>query len=122
MSGAISRIGVWARQDFWDRLGAALGSRNMWLGIAAVEAVFTLFSQMPTDTRRPVLNLTAGVISSAAVLAVIGCGWFLLLRQMTGIARVAAAVPILVLAGVARGVVLQSVLVGWDMSQPTIEG
>lgn len=122
MSGAISRIGVWARQDFWDRLGAALGSRNMWLGIAAVEAVFTLFSQMPTDTRRPVLNLTAGVISSTAVLAVIGCGWFLLLRQMTGIARVAAAVPILVLAGVARGVVLQSVLVGWDMSQPTIEG
>ena len=106
----------------WEALGEALTAQRLWLLIAAFETVLTLLSTLPGDVRRPLLNLTAGFVSSAALLAVVGCGWFVLLRHLTGVARVVAAVPVFSAAAVVRGCVLQWVLVGWDMSLPGVEG
>ncbi len=94
----------------------------MWLAIAAVEVVLTLLSQLPQDVRRPVLNVTGGLIASAALLAVIAVGWVLVLRHLTGAPRVAAAVPVVLLAAAARGGVLQWLLVAWGMSPPGAAG
>ena len=121
MSGA-TRVGGRDTTTFWGPIGDALGSRNLWLLVAALEVALTLLSPFPADVRRPALNIAAGLVSSVVLLAVIWCGWTLLLKRLTGAMRVAAAVPIIVLAGVARGAVLQSMLIAWGMSQPGVEG
>lgn len=111
-----------ARQAFWESLADALGSRNMWLYIAAFEVAVTLLSPFPGEVRRPALNLAAGVIASAALLAVFAVGWFLVLRHLHGAVRVLAALPIMILAGIARGATLQFVLTAWDMSDLGMAG
>lgn len=106
----------------WERLGQALTAKRLWLLIAAFEMLLTLLSTLPGDVRKPVLNLTAGLVSSAALLAVVGCGWFLLLRHISGGARLVLALPLIVVAGAVRGTVLQWLLVGWGISTPGIAG
>lgn len=106
----------------WELLGGALTAKRLWLLIAAFEMILTLLSTLPGDVRKPLLNLTAGFISSAALLAVVGCGWFLILRHISGITRVVAALPVIVLAGAVRGCVLQWLLVAWEVSLPGAEG
>lgn len=111
-----------ARRAFWTTLGDALGSRNLWLVIAGIEIALTLLSQVPGDVRRPTLNILAGAISSAALLAVIWLGWVLLISRLSGVLRVVAATPIVVVAGVVRGLTLQWLLVEWGMSEPGLGG
>lgn len=106
----------------WELLGQALTAKRLWLLIAAFEMALTLLSTLPGDVRKPVLNLTAGFLSSGALLAAIGCGWFLILRHISGRVRVLAAIPVIVLAGAARGIVLQWLLVGWGISTPGMAG
>lgn len=106
----------------WELLGRAMTAKRLWLLIAVFEMVLTLLSTLPGDVRKPWLNLTAGFISSAALLAVVGCGWFLLLRHLSGGARLILTVPLIVVAGVVRGTVLQWLLVGWGISPPGIAG
>lgn len=114
MSYAVTGPGT-ASSDFWDSFGNALFSRNLWLYIAAFEVAITLLSPLPGERRSPLLNLMAGVIAAAALLAVVAVGW-LLARRFTGLARVLVAVPVVVLAGVARGLTLQAVLSSWGLS------
>lgn len=106
----------------WEALGEALTARRLWLLIAAFEMALTLLSTLPGDVRKPLLNLTAGFVSSAALLSVVGCVWFVLLRHLTGVARVVAAVPIFIAAAAVRGYVLQWLLVEWGISSPGVEG
>lgn len=103
-------------------VGDALTAKRLWLLIAAFEMALTLLSTYPGDVRKPLLNLSAGFVSSAFLLGVVGLGWFLILRHLSGTARVVAALPVIVLAGAVRGCVLQWLLVSWDMSLPGIEG
>ena len=105
----------------WEALGEALTAKRLWLLIAAFEMALTLLSTLPGDVRKPILNLTAGFVSSAALLVVVGCGWFVLLRHLTGIARVGAAVPVFIAAAGMRGYVLQWLLVAWGISQPGVD-
>lgn len=106
----------------WDRLAQALTSRNLWLLIAAFEVCLTLLSTFPGDVRRPLWSAFGGVLASAAMLAVVGCAWLILLRHLSGFVRVAATIPVLALAGLARGAVLQWCLVSWGMSAPGASG
>lgn len=106
----------------WERLGSALTAHNLWIAIAVFEVSLTLLSTFPGDVRRPLWSLLGGVVASAAMLAVVVGAWFLLLRHMSGLARVAATVPVLALAGLTRGAVLQWCLVSWGMSAPGASG
>ena len=106
-----------ARADHWGALSVALTSRNLWSTIAAVEVALTLLSTLPGDVRKPLLNLTAGTVASAALLLVIGGGWALILRRLSGGWMIIAALPVIVSAAVVRGLVLQWLLVQWGMSQ-----
>lgn len=105
----------------WELIADALGSRHLWLAIALVEMALTFLSQVPGDIRRPPLNLAAGFLSSLALLLVVGLGWFLVLRRLRGGVRIIAAFPVLVLAAVVRGAILQLLLVQWGMSADGIE-
>lgn len=106
----------------WERLGPALTSRNLWIVIAAFEVFLTLLSTFPGDVRRPLWSVLGGALASAAMLGVVVSAWLLLLRRMAGLARVAATVPVLVLAGLTRGAVFQWCLVSWGMSEPGASG
>lgn len=105
-----------------DAVGDAFASRNVWLLVASVEVMLTLISPVPGDVRNPTLDLLAGLASSAVLLGVIWCGWILGLRRLVGLQRLALGVPLLVVAGVSRGVVLQSLLVAWGLSEPGASG
>lgn len=107
---------------FWSLLANALSSRNLWLLVALLEVCLTLLSPVPGDVRKPLLNVVAGLLSSAVLLAVIGLAWAVMLKRLDGPSRLIAAVPCVLVAGAARGVALQWLLTNWGMSPAGIGG
>jgi signal transduction histidine kinase len=93
----------------WIAMADALGSWRLWLAVAAVVAITPLLSLLPVGRGRLIV-LVCGVAAAIALLLVVWVGWWLLLRHLSGGWRLATAVPVVVLAALTRGFLLQALL------------
>lgn len=93
----------------WTVMADALGSWRMWLVVAAVLTLTPLFGLIPPTVGWGRI-ITSAMVAAAAMLAVAWCGWLVVLRHLAGLPRVVAAIPVVLLAAVTRGVVLQALL------------
>lgn len=87
----------------------SLGSWRLWLLVAGVMIVTPFVSIVPSSVGFGA-TLVGGVLAAAAMLTVAWLGWVLVLRHLSGAARLIAAPGIILLAAAARGAVLQQSL------------
>lgn len=100
--------------------GPALISWPVLTALTLWSAVLITLAAGQTVTGSPVLRAAAGILGGLAAFAVLVVGWWLAVRPLHGLWRGVVAVLLCIVAGVVRGMAVQSVLTAMGLSTVSV--